>query len=73
MNKKIIIALGIVVVLVLIATGIYLNLNNQKEGDNTLVLGMDDSFPPMGFGNGYNELVGLDMVLAQEVIHKGEE
>lgn len=70
MNKKIIIALGIVVVLVLIATGIYLNLNNQKEGDNTLVLGMDDSFPPMGFRNENNELVGFDIDLAQEVCNK---
>lgn len=69
MNKKIIIALVIVIILVLVV-GIYFNLNNQKEQENILVLGMDDSFPPMGFRNENNELVGFDIDLAQEVCNK---
>ena len=69
MNKKIIIALLIVIILALVV-GIYFNLNNQKEQENILVLGMDDSFPPMGFRNENNELVGFDIDLAQEVCNK---
>ncbi len=32
-----------------------------------LVLGLDDSFPPMGFRNTENEIVGFDIDLAKEV------
>jgi polar amino acid transport system substrate-binding protein len=32
-----------------------------------LVLGLDDSFPPMGFRNDDNQIVGYDIDLAQEV------
>ncbi|MBO7136734.1 MAG: transporter substrate-binding domain-containing protein, partial [Spirochaetaceae bacterium] len=31
------------------------------------VLGLDDSFPPMGFRNEANEIVGYDIDLAKEV------
>jgi len=37
-------------------------LDKQK-----LVLGLDDSFPPMGFRNEQNEIVGYDIDLAKEV------
>jgi polar amino acid transport system substrate-binding protein len=37
-------------------------LNNKK-----LVVGLDDSFPPMGFRNEKNEIVGYDVDLAKEV------
>jgi polar amino acid transport system substrate-binding protein len=33
----------------------------------TLVLGLDDSFPPMGFRNDDNQIVGYDIDLAREV------
>lgn len=33
----------------------------------TFVLGLDDSFPPMGFRNENNEIVGYDIDLAKEV------
>jgi polar amino acid transport system substrate-binding protein len=36
-------------------------LNRQK-----LILGLDDSFPPMGFRNENNEIVGYDVDLAKE-------
>jgi polar amino acid transport system substrate-binding protein len=37
-------------------------LNKKK-----LVMGLDDSFPPMGFRNEQNEIVGYDVDLAKEV------
>lgn len=33
----------------------------------TFILGLDDSFPPMGFRNEQNEIVGYDIDLAREV------
>ncbi|GAB1484683.1 amino acid ABC transporter substrate-binding protein [Treponema sp.] len=36
-----------------------------KKG--TLVMGLDDAFPPMGFRNENNEIVGYDVDLAKEV------
>jgi len=48
----------------------------ESEGDQSLqkvldkgefVLGLDDSFPPMGFRNEDNEIVGFDIDLAKEV------
>jgi polar amino acid transport system substrate-binding protein len=35
-----------------------------------LVLGLDDSFPPMGFRNENNEIVGYDVDLAKEVARR---
>lgn len=50
------------------------NKNNQ-EGTNqdtteqvqTIVVGLDDNFPPMGFRDDNNEIVGFDIDLAREV------
>ncbi|GHU29406.1 amino acid ABC transporter substrate-binding protein [Spirochaetia bacterium] len=36
----------------------------------TFVLGLDDSFPPMGFRNEANEIVGYDIDLAKEVTRR---
>jgi polar amino acid transport system substrate-binding protein len=36
-------------------------------GKKQLVLGLDDSFPPMGYRNEANEIVGYDIDLAREV------
>ncbi|NLV57721.1 MAG: amino acid ABC transporter substrate-binding protein [Clostridiales bacterium] len=35
-----------------------------------LILGLDDSFPPMGFRNEANEIVGFDIDVAQEVCNR---
>jgi len=35
-----------------------------------LVMGLDDSFPPMGFRNEQNEIVGYDVDLAKEVANR---
>ncbi len=40
----------------------------QEKG--TFVLGLDDSFPPMGFRNDNNEIVGFDIDLANAVCEK---
>lgn len=42
------------------------SLSKVKE-KGKLVLGLDDSFPPMGFRNDDNQIVGYDIDLAQEV------
>lgn len=53
------IILGIVVLKV--------NKNVNENADNTLTIGLDDSFPPMGFRNDSNEIVGFDIDLAKAV------
>ncbi len=42
-------------------------LASCKKTDNEFVLGLDDSFPPMGFRDEKNEIVGYDIDLAKEV------
>lgn len=39
----------------------------QKEEVKKIVVGLDDSFPPMGFKDEKNEIVGFDIDLAKEV------
>ena len=66
-----------VVILITIAIGIIvaLNLETNQEGNSlerilnkgTFILGLDDSFPPMGFRNENNEIIGFDIDLAKEV------
>lgn len=38
----------------------------QKEAGKKIVVGLDDNFPPMGFKNENNEIVGFDIDLAKE-------
>ena len=40
---------------------------NVKNDEKTFVVGLDDSFPPMGFRDKSNEIVGFDVDLAKEV------
>ncbi|MCL2831701.1 MAG: amino acid ABC transporter substrate-binding protein [Treponema sp.] len=42
------------------------NVLNKKK----FILGLDDSFPPMGFRNEKNEIVGYDIDLAREVTRR---
>jgi len=42
------------------------NVMNKKK----LIMGLDDSFPPMGFRNERNEIVGYDVDLAKEVARR---
>ena len=45
------------------------SLSALKER-GVFVLGLDDSFPPMGFRNEDNEIVGYDIDLAKEVVKR---
>lgn len=45
------------------------SLKNVKKA-GVLVLGLDDSFPPMGFRDENNEIVGFDIDLAKEVANR---
>ena len=66
MNKKILIIIGVIVII-----GVILGVSiNRPKDENTFILGMDDSFPPMGYRNENNELVGFDIDLANEVCKK---
>ena len=74
MNKKIIIA---IIVIAIIIAGVFIGIKTQtkEKGDSlqkvlskkTFILGLDDSFPPMGFRNENNEIVGFDIDVAREV------
>jgi len=44
------------------------NLDTQKG--RTFILGLDDSFPPMGYRNDKNEIVGFDIDMAKAVCEK---
>ena len=67
----------VLLIIVIVIAGIlaFINLKtNEKEMDlqriiskGNLVLGLDDSFPPMGFRNENNEIVGFDIDVAKEV------
>ena len=39
----------------------------KKKSSGKFVLGLDDSFPPLGFRDKNNEIVGYDIDLAREV------
>lgn len=71
MKKRSIFGLMLVVVLV---AGLFAGCNNASKtettannDDKTFVVGLDDSFPPMGFRDDKNEIVGFDVDLAKEV------
>lgn len=44
--------------------------SKSNDDENTLVLGLDASFPPMGFTDENNKIVGADIDLAQAVCDK---
>ena len=54
----------------LAATGLLLVSCSREPARNTFVVGLDDSFPPMGFRNESNEIVGYDVDLAREVCRR---
>jgi polar amino acid transport system substrate-binding protein len=69
-------------VCVLVAAGLFMSCSKKEApagGDNSLqnilskkklIMGLDDSFPPMGFRNENNEIVGYDVDLAKEVARR---
>ena len=78
MKNKIILCIAVIAIIVGIIVAINLN---TKEEENSLerilskgefILGLDDSFPPMGFRNEDNEIVGFDIDVAKEVCNRLE-
>ncbi len=68
--------LGVLIIAIIISGILFAtNLKMNKEENSlerifkkgTFVLGLDDSFPPMGFRNNDNEIVGFDIDVAREV------
>ena len=70
MKNKILIGVISAIVIIALIGVIVFSIQGGENSENTLVLGMDDSFPPMGFRNENNELVGFDIDLATEVCNK---
>lgn len=59
-----------------VLSGLFAGCSKKQAADNSLenlksrgefILGLDDSFPPMGFRNEADEIVGFDIDLAKEV------
>lgn len=60
----------ICIVIISIIMGVIVIILSKKEDkieDNILTIGLDDSFPPMGFRDDNNEIVGFDIDLAKMV------
>ena len=70
MKNKILIGVISAIVIIALIGVIVFSIQGGEDRENTLVLGMDDSFPPMGFRNENNELVGFDIDLATQVCNK---
>lgn len=70
MKRRLFIVLGILAVL-LILVGVYYKKQDAKE-ENIFIVGLDDSFPPMGFRNEENKIVGFDIDIAKAVAEKLE-
>lgn len=74
--KKMLILLGVIVGIVgVVGIGMFRKAEPVQEENSlerilnkgTFILGLDDSFPPMGFRNENNEIVGFDIDVAKEV------
>ena len=66
--KNIVKGIIAVVAILIIVLGIsFMNKSAEENRDNTLVVGLDDGFPPMGFRDENNEIVGFDIDLAKAV------
>ena len=73
--KNKIVLVTLIIMFIIAVSIIFKNLNKSEEVDSlqrimdkgTFVLGLDDSFPPMGFRNENNEIIGFDIDVAKEV------
>lgn len=59
--------IAVVAVFIIVVGIFYMNRDTEGNNEDTLVVGLDDSFPPMGFRNENNEIVGFDIDLAKAV------
>jgi len=65
--KRILSILAAAVLLMTAFAGCSSNGNSSVPEKTTLIVGLDDSFPPMGFRDENNNIVGFDVDLAAEV------
>lgn len=70
MNRKIIFYSVVVILMIIIGVVVVLSKKEVRNNENVLVVGLDDSFPPMGFRNENNEIVGFDIDVAKAVCEK---
>lgn len=61
-NKKILVLVMVVLVIAL-ASG----CTNEKESKKSIIMGLDDTFAPMGFRDEKGDLVGFDIDLSKEI------
>lgn len=66
-TKKMFASIAAIVVAFVTVTGFVSCSKNKPAEKNTFVLGLDDSFPPLGFRDENNNIVGYDIDLAAEV------
>ncbi len=64
------IGIGILIIIIVIVVIFGTNDRKNSKDENILVIGLDDSFPPMGFRNENNEIVGFDIDIANAVCEK---
>lgn len=78
MKRTVMSILCVVLVMSLLFTGCSNKASKEVEDQSleeikekgTLILGLDDSFPPMGYRNEKGEIVGFDIDLAKEVANR---
>lgn len=71
MKKTLIRILGIALTLIFIGVIIFFSLKGKEnDREKTLIIGLDDGYPPMGFRDENNEIVGFDIDLAKAVCEK---
>ncbi|XRG77875.1 amino acid ABC transporter substrate-binding protein [Rossellomorea sp. GAMAL-10_SWC] len=66
MNKKLMSAMIICMISILVVTG----CGKEKRNANEVVVGLDDTFVPMGFKDDKGKIVGFDIDLAKEVFKR---
>ncbi len=74
MKNKLILILAIIIIAI-VAVVFVTKIKTKETGNslsrilnkNTFILGLDDSFPPMGYRDENNEIVGFDIDVAKEV------
>ena len=60
----------VIILIVIIAGAVMLVKENGAKEENVFTIGLDDSYPPMGFRNEKNEIVGFDIDIANAVCEK---
>ena len=68
--KKLLFLLISIVILSILIFGCSSKKIETKKDSNTVIIGMDDTFVPMGFKNEKGDIVGFDVDLAKEAFKR---